>query len=70
MPTAVTERVGRLIRFNDRFLEFLTALRIFPKACNPGAAHEKGKVERAIGYLRKNFWPLRRFADRRNEASG
>jgi hypothetical protein len=41
----------------------LTGLRIFPKACNPGAAHEKGKVERAIGYLRKNFWPLRRFAD-------
>jgi hypothetical protein len=63
MPKAVTERVGRLTRFNDRFLEFLTALRIFPKACNPGAAHEKGKVERAIGYLRKNFWPLRRFAD-------
>jgi transposase len=63
MPTAVTERVGRLIRFNDRFLTFLTQLRIFPSACNPGAAHEKGKVERAIGYLRKNFWPLRRFAD-------
>jgi len=63
MPTAVTERVGRLVRFNDRFLEFLTQLRIFPKACNPGAAHEKGKVERAIGYLRKNFWPLRRFVD-------
>jgi len=63
MPTAVTERVGRLIRFNDRFLTFLTQLRIFPKACNPGAAHEKGKVERAIGYLRKNFWPLRRFTD-------
>ena len=63
MPTAVTERVGRLIRFNDRFLTFLTQLRIFPRACNPGAAHEKGKVERAIGYLRKNFWPLRRFAD-------
>jgi hypothetical protein len=63
MPTAVTERVGRLIRFNDRFLTFLSQLRIFPKACNPGAPHEKGKVERAIGYLRKNFWPLRRFAD-------
>ena len=63
MPTAVTERVGRLIRFNDQFLEFLTQLRIFPKACSVGAPQEKGKVERAIGYLRKNFWPLRRFID-------
>jgi transposase len=50
MPTAVTERVGRLIRFNDQFFTFLTGLRIFPKACNPGAANEKCKVERAIGY--------------------
>jgi transposase len=63
MPTAVTERQGRLIRFNDQFLEFLTHLRIFPKACSVGAPQEKGKVERAIGYLRKNFWPLRRFID-------
>jgi hypothetical protein len=23
----------------------------------------KGKVERAIGYARQNFWPLREFAD-------
>jgi len=61
MPTAVIERQGRLIRFNDAFLEFLTTFKIFPKACNVGAAHEKGKVERVIGYVRKNFWPLRTF---------
>jgi hypothetical protein len=24
---------------------------------------EKGKVERAIGYIRQNFWPLRSFTD-------
>src|SRR6202035_1231137 len=24
---------------------------------------EKGKIERAIGYLRQNFWPLREFTD-------
>ncbi len=61
MPTAVIERQGRLIRFNDAFLEFLTVFKIFPKACNVRAAHEKGKVERVIGYVRKNFWPLRTF---------
>jgi len=27
------------------------------------AAWEKGKIERAVGYLRQNFWPLRTFAD-------
>jgi transposase len=59
MPTAVIERQGRLIRFNDAFLQFLTTFKIFPKACNVRAAHEKGKVERIIGYIRKNFWPLR-----------
>jgi hypothetical protein len=39
----------------------LTTFKIFPKACNLSAAHEKGKVERIIGYVRKNFWPLRIF---------
>ncbi|MEJ2731866.1 MAG: IS21 family transposase [Deltaproteobacteria bacterium] len=61
MPTAVIERQGRLIRFNDTFLQFLSTFKIFPKACNVRAAHEKGKVERIIGYVRKNFWPLRVF---------
>ena len=61
MSTAVIERQGRLIRFNDAFLQFLTTFKIFPKACNVRAAHEKGKVERIIGYVRKNFWPLRTF---------
>jgi hypothetical protein len=63
MVTAVTERQARLIRFNERFLDFLRPFSIVPKACNVCAAYEKGKVERAIGYLRKNFWPLRTFAD-------
>jgi hypothetical protein len=63
MPQAVIERQGRLIRFNDAFLDFLTTFKIFPKACNVGSPHEKGKVERVIGYIRKNFWPLRSFSD-------
>src|SRR5271169_1410160 len=35
----------------------------YPKACNVAAGWEKGKVERAIGYARQNFWPLREFTD-------
>ncbi|MBW1778808.1 MAG: IS21 family transposase [Deltaproteobacteria bacterium] len=63
MVTAVIERRGAMVRFNDRFLEFLQTFAVVPAACNPGAPHEKGKVENAIKYIRRNFWPLRTFID-------
>ena len=63
MASAVIERDGALIRFNEAFLDFLRPFKIVPRACNPGAPYEKGKVERAIQYLRRNFWPLRSFHD-------
>ncbi len=63
MVTAVTERVGSMIRFNEAFLDFLRHFGVTPKACNIRAPHEKGKVENSIRYLRNNFWPLRKFAD-------
>lgn len=61
MLTAVTERVGSIVRFNDAFLDFLRPFGITPVACNIRAPHEKGKVESSIKYLRHNFWPLRNF---------
>jgi transposase len=63
MLTAVIERQGTVIRFNDAFLDFLRIFNITPIACTPGAPNEKGKVESAIKYLRQNFWPLRSFDD-------
>ena len=64
MLTAVTERVGPLIRFNEAFLDFLRPFAIFPRACNPRSPHEKGKVEKGvIHYIRHNFWPLRSFTN-------
>ena len=63
MLTAVTERSGSLIRFNDRFLDFLLPFKVAPRACNIRAPHEKGKIENSIRYIRRNFWPLRSFAD-------
>lgn len=59
MLTAVTERVGTVIRFNEAFLEFLGKFGIHPCACTIRAPYEKGKVENAVKYLRQNFWPLR-----------
>lgn len=46
-----------------RFLAFAREYGFRPKACNPAAGWEKGKVERAIGYARQAFWPLRDFTD-------
>ena len=63
LATAVAEHDGRLVRFLPRFLAFAREYGFYPKACNVAAGWEKGKVERAIGYARQNFWPLREFTD-------
>ena len=63
MLTAVTERVGSMVRFNGSFLNFLRKFSIIPVACNIRSPHEKGKIENSIKYLRYNFWPLKVFAD-------
>jgi transposase len=64
MLTAVLEREGPLVRFNEHFLAFLRPFHITPIACNVAQPQEKGKVEKgAIHYIRHNFWPLRTFRD-------
>jgi transposase len=63
LTTSVAEHDGRIVRFNPRFLAFAREIGFYPKACNKAAGWEKGKVENSVGYLRKNFWPLRTFMD-------
>jgi transposase len=63
MATAVVERLGSVVRFNDAFLDFLRHFNVAPVACSPAAPFEKGKVESGVKYLRQNFLPLRSFAD-------
>lgn len=64
MATAVTEREGSIIRYNEAFLSFLRPFKISPRACNVRRPNEKGKVEKgAIHYIRHNFWPLKNFMD-------
>jgi transposase len=63
MATVVSEHDGNLVRFHPRFLAFAREYGFVPRACHVGAAWEKGKIERAIGYVRQNFWPLRNFTD-------
>ena len=63
LATAVAEHEGNLVRFHPRFLAFAREYSFLPRACHVRAAWEKGKIERAVGYLRQNFWPLRTFHD-------
>ncbi len=58
-PKAVVlEHIGDNIRWNPQFLDFASYYGFSPHACTPGkqGAHEKGKVERGIGYVRTSFF--------------
>lgn len=64
LKTAVIERVGDIIRFNEDYLHFLLPFHIRPYACGLGDASAKGKIEKGgIHYVRYNFWPCRNFSD-------
>lgn len=61
LKSAVIERFENLIKFNDNYLNFAAHYRFLPKACNSGRGNEKGRVERAVRYVRGNFFAGREF---------
>ncbi len=61
MKTVVTTHNAKTTQFNHRFLAYAQARDFGVRACNPGKGHEKGRVERPIGFIRERFWPGRRF---------
>lgn len=63
LASAVTERLGQLIKFNARFLAYMGHHGIRPHACNPARGNEKGRVEDLIKFVRMNFWSGREFID-------
>jgi len=64
MKTVVTSHTATATVFNPRFLEYARARGGFAvRACNVRKANEKGRVERPIGFVRRRFWPGRRFRD-------
>jgi transposase len=62
LKSVVLERVGEHVRFHPRILELAGHYHFAPKPCAPYRGNEKGKVERAIQYLRHSFFAARRFA--------
>ncbi len=55
----VIERHGDAVRFHAALLELAGAMRVEPRVCGVRKPHEKGRVERAIRYLRERFFAAR-----------
>jgi hypothetical protein len=51
----VLERIGTVARFHPTLLALCAAMRVEPKLCAVRKPRQKGKVERAIRYLRDRF---------------
>jgi transposase len=63
LKSAVLERQGDAIRFNPILLEFAAHYRFEPRPVAIARGNEKGRVERAIRYVRDNFFPARQWKD-------
>ena len=63
LKSAVLERRGDAIRFNPVLLEFAAHYRYEPRPVAVARGNEKGRVERAIRYVRDSFFAARTYAD-------
>lgn len=63
MKTVVIAGSGASAQFNQVFAEYAKARGFAIVACNRRSGHEKGRVERPVGFVRTRFWPGRRFID-------
>ena len=63
LKSAVLERVGDAIRFNPQLLAFAAHYRFEPRPVAVARGNEKGRVERAIRYVRDAFFAARSFTD-------
>jgi len=63
LKSAVLERHGDAVRFHPTLLAFAEHYRYEPRPVAIARGNEKGRVERAIRYVRDAFFAARRFAD-------
>jgi len=63
LKSAVLERRADLVRFNPALLELAAHYRFAPRPCAPARGNQKGRVERAIGFVRTAFFAARSFTD-------
>lgn len=63
LKSAVLERRGDAIRFHPTLLEFAAHYRFDPRPVAVARGNEKGRVERAIRYVRDSFFAARKWTD-------
>ena len=61
LRSAVLERRGDQVHFHPRLLELCAHYHCLPRPCQVRAGNQKGRVERAIRYVRESFWAGRAF---------
>jgi transposase len=61
LKSAVLERRGNQILFHPRLIELSSHYHFAPRPCQVRAGNQKGRVERAIRYVRDSFWAGRAF---------
>ena len=61
LKSAVLERQGSAVHFHPRLIELCSHYHFQPRPCAPGKGNQKGKVERAIRYVRESFFEGTRF---------
>ena len=63
LKSVVLERRGDAIRFNPQLLDYAGYHRFEPRPANVARGNEKGRVERAIRYIRNSFFAARKWTD-------
>jgi len=63
LKSAVLERVGQAIHFNPTLLDLAAHYHFEPRPVAVARGNEKGRVERAIRYIRDSFFAARQFKD-------
>ena len=63
LRSVVKWRQKRLIRFNNRFLEFAGTYVFEPRPCNVRRGNEKPRAETGVRYVKQNFLAGREFRD-------
>jgi hypothetical protein len=63
LRSAVLERAGQAIHFNPTLLDLAAHYHFEPRPVAVARGNEKGRVERAIRYIRDSFFAARRFRD-------
>ena len=61
LKSVVLERRGDAIRFHPRLLELAAHYHFAPRPCHVGRANEKGRIERALRFVRESFFAARPF---------